>query len=67
MSVDLYSLCPPAAIESKTCAKKITCAGTCADLRFMLAKALLHDWWFMRQDVLIYAASAFAMFAYSRI
>ena len=44
MSVDLNSLFPRTALEGKTCAiKKITCAGTCANLRFMLAKALLHN------------------------
>ena len=33
----------------------------------MLAKALLHNWWFVSQDVLIYAASVFAMAVYFRI
>ena len=37
--VDQDSLCPPAAIESKT----ITCSDTCADLRLMLAKPLLQN------------------------
>ena len=68
MSVDLYSLCPPAAIEGKTCAiTKKYCADTCANLRFMLAKPLLHNWSFMWQDVPIYVASVFAMAVYFRI
>ena len=68
MRVDLYSLCPPAAIEGKTCAIFfVSCADTCANLRFMLAKPLLHNWSFMWQDVPIYVASVFAMAVCFRI